>query len=150
MPTNNPDYNSSILGSDMDLAFYKVLHPDTEPTDNSSNLVTSGAVKKLVDDTAEEIVSSISQKKAEITLTTSWTNSDDIYSQIVTLQDEQITSNTKIDIQLTAAQIASLYEDEVIAMTIENNNGTITCYSIGAAPSSQMTVQVILTEVSSS
>lgn len=40
-----PDYNSSYTGPQIDEAVGKALSPDTTPTQNSSNLVTSGGVQ---------------------------------------------------------------------------------------------------------
>ena len=37
--------------------------------------------------------------------------------------------------------------DEVTALVIENNAGTLTAYSMGAAPSAAITVQCTVTEV---
>ena len=57
-----------------------------------------------------------------------------------------MTANSKVDIQLTAAQIASLIAAGVTGLVIENNNGTLTAWAVGASPSA-MTVQVTVTEV---
>ena len=81
-----------------------------------------------------------------ITLGTSWSGSGP-YSQTVTVSGATVTSNSKIDIQLTAAQIASLISDGVTGLVIENNAGTLTAYAVGATPSASMTVQVTVTEV---
>ena len=137
MPATNPDYNSTIPGIDMDAAFYKVLHPDTEPTENSQNLITSAAVREAIDEITERVTS--------VTLSSTWSGSDP-YSQVISFPSGIITSRTRIDLQFTADQIASLITDGVNAMVVENDNGVVTCYAIGAAPSSQMTVQAILNE----
>lgn len=38
------DYNSSYTGPQIDTAVGKALNPDTTPTENSTNLITSGGV----------------------------------------------------------------------------------------------------------
>lgn len=84
-------------------------------------------------------VSTISLPKA------SWTGSASPYYQTVTINT--VTSSTKIDLQPTVAQITSL-QDADIALMAENTNGTVKVYSFGGKPSADMTMQVLLTEVS--
>ena len=57
------------------------------------------------------------------------------------------TAASRVDLQPTAAQLSALTADGVTALTVENNNGTLTAYALGAAPSAAMTVQCTLTEV---
>jgi len=83
-----------------------------------------------------------------ITTTTTWSGSDP-YTQTVTLANYTATSNTKVDIQPTAAQIAQLITDEVTSLLISNTSGTLTMYATGAAPTTAMTLQVTCTEVTS-
>lgn len=75
----------------------------------------------------------------------SWTGSAAPYSQVVEINT--VTSATKIDLQPTVAQITSLQNDD-IALMAENTNGTVKIYSFGGKPSSDMTMQALLTEVS--
>jgi len=75
----------------------------------------------------------------------SWTGSAAPYSQVV--QINTVTSATKIDLQPTVAQIVSLQNDD-IALMAENVDGVVTIYSFGGKPSADMTMQVLLTEVS--
>ncbi|MBO5918760.1 MAG: hypothetical protein J6Q14_08350 [Oscillospiraceae bacterium] len=81
-----------------------------------------------------------------ITMSGTWTGSASPYSQTVTVTGATVTANSKVDLQLTAAQIASLISDGVTGMVIENNNGTLTAYAVGAAPSAEMTVQCTVEE----
>ena len=74
-----------------------------------------------------------------------WNGSAAPYSQTVSINTA--TSATKIDLQPTVAQITSLQNDDV-ALMAENTNGTVKIYSFGGKPSSDMTMQVLLTEVS--
>lgn len=80
-----------------------------------------------------------------ITLTAAnWTGSANPYSQVVTING--VTANSKVDLQPTAAQIVELQNQEIQLM-VENNNGTCTCYAIGGKPTSDMTMDVLITEV---
>lgn len=82
---------------------------------------------------------------ATITLTASaWTGSANPYSQVVEISS--VTTATKIDLQPTAQQIVAL-QNEDIALMAENNEGVVTIYALGNIPSSDMTIQVLLTEV---
>lgn len=74
-----------------------------------------------------------------------WTGSSAPYSQTVSVNT--VTSATKIDLQPTVAQITSLQNDD-IALMAENTNGTVKIYAFGGKPSADMTMQVLLTEVS--
>lgn len=83
---------------------------------------------------------------ATITLkANAWTGSAAPYSQVV--QIATVTSATKVELNATVSQIVSLQNDD-IALMAENSSGTVTVYSFGGKPSSDMTMQVTLTEVS--
>lgn len=75
----------------------------------------------------------------------SWSGSSAPYYQTVSINT--VTSATKIELNPTVAQIVSLQNDD-IALMAENNNGTVKIYSFGGKPSSDMTIQVTLMEVS--
>lgn len=84
----------------------------------------------------------LSVYRQTITLSTTWSGSDP-YTQTVTLPGiNRITANTKFDIQPDATVIAQMVDDGVKALYIENNNGTLTAYAIGAAPTVSLSVQV--------
>lgn len=80
-----------------------------------------------------------------ITLSASWGGSGP-YVQTVTVTGATVTARSKVDLQPTAAQMASLISDGVSALLIENNGGTLTAYAVGAAPSAAMTVQCTVEE----
>lgn len=83
---------------------------------------------------------------ATITLMASaWTGSSAPYSQVVEIAS--ITSASKIDLQPTMAQLSSLMSND-IALMAENVNGVVTIYSFGGKPSSNMSMQVLIQEVS--
>lgn len=57
-----------------------------------------------------------------------WTGDTSPFAQAVTIDD--VTANSKIDLQLTPQQLVWV-QDNDFALTTENNNGTITVYAIG-------------------
>ena len=75
----------------------------------------------------------------------SWTGSASPYYQTVTVNT--VTAGTKIDLQPTVTQITALQNAD-IALMAENNNGAVKVYSFGGKPSTDMTMQALLTEVS--
>ena len=88
-------------------------------------------------------------KQGTIVLSSSdWSGAASPYTQQnPAMSGVTITANTKVDLQPTAAQIASLISDGVSGLVVENNNGTLTVYSVGAKPSSNITIQCTATEV---
>lgn len=83
---------------------------------------------------------------ATITLAANgWTGSSAPYSQVVEIVT--VTAATKIDLQPTVDQIVSLQNDD-IALMAQNTSGSVKIYSFGGKPSADMTMQVMLTEVS--
>lgn len=82
--------------------------------------------------------------KIQISLSTSWTGAGP-YTQTVTVSGG--TANSKVSIQLTDPQILQLKNDGVIALHIDNDNGTFTAHAVGAAPSTAMTIQATRVEV---
>lgn len=74
-----------------------------------------------------------------------WTGSAAPYSQIVDINT--VTTATKVELNPTVSQIVSLQNDDV-ALMADNDGGVVTIYSFGGKPSTDMTMQVTLTEVS--
>lgn len=95
--------------------------------------------------TATAATQGIKPAVGSVTLTASWSGSGP-YTQTVTVTGPPVTANSKVDLQPTAVQIASLIADGVTGLTIENNSGTLTAYAVGAVPSAAMTVQVTVEE----
>lgn len=107
-------------------------------------------VANLADDleNLEEAVAAKANPSAvgSITLSDTWTGSESPYSQTVTVTGATITANSRVDLQPTAAQIESLISDGVTGLVIENDNGTLTAYAVGAATTAEMTVQCTVEE----
>lgn len=127
---------------------YKVTAPIAQGGTITVGTNVSAAV--LGDDVAG-IAAAVASKATppdigSITLSTTWTGAASPYSQTVTVTGATVTASSKVDIQLTAAQIASLISDGVTGLVIENNNGTLTAYAVGAATSATMTVQCTVEE----
>lgn len=104
---------------------------------DSSAVYTKNDVDQLIDE--------VTVKTSTITLSSTWLGSGP-YTQTVTVPSG--TSNSKIDLQPTAAQLQQLIDDGVTALYIGNNNATFTAYAIGQAPTTSMTIQITRTEVS--
>ena len=74
-----------------------------------------------------------------------WTGNSSPYAQVVDINT--VTSATKIDLQPTVSQIVEMQNAD-IALMAENLDGVVTIYSFGGKPIGDMTMQVLLTEVS--
>ena len=87
-------------------------------------------------------------KVGTVSLPLSWNSSGSgYYTETPTVSGVTVTARSKIDLQATASQIVTLKSLGVTSMFIENHHGTLTAYSVGAAPTSAMTLQCTVTEV---
>jgi len=84
-------------------------------------------------------------KQVYVNLSATWSGTGP-YTQTVTVSGA--TANSKVDLQPTAAQLQQLIDDGVQALYISNNNGVLTAYALGAAPTVALTLQCTMTEVS--
>lgn len=73
-----------------------------------------------------------------------WQGISNPYSQVVTCSGVNV--NSKLDLQPTPTQIVEL-QDAEISLMLTNNQGTVTAWAIGGKPTSDMTIQVLITEV---
>lgn len=84
-------------------------------------------------------------KMTTITLTANnWTGDTNPYSQVVTVNGA--TTNSKVDLQPTAAQIVELQNKEITLM-LQNDDGVVTAWAIGNKPNADLTMQVLIQEV---
>lgn len=96
--------------------------------------------------TSSVTIPSAAAKQGSITTTTTWSGSGP-YTQTVTVSSATTTSASKIDLQPNATTITQMIEDGVQALYVVNNNGTLTMYAVGAAPTVALTIQCTVTEV---
>lgn len=75
----------------------------------------------------------------------SWRSGADAFEQSVAVTGG--TANSLIALQPTIAQIASLSGDGVSALVVDNDSGTFTAKALGAAPSTDITMQATVTEI---
>ena len=74
----------------------------------------------------------------------SWVGADGIFSQVVTL--EGITEYSKVDLLPSPEQLSELLSGKISLMTA-NSNGAITVFAIGGAPTTDYSMQALVTEV---
>ena len=74
----------------------------------------------------------------------SWSGSSNPYSQVVACNGVNV--NSKLDLQPTPAQIVEL-QDAEISLMATNTNGVVTVWAIGNKPTSDYTMDVLITEV---
>lgn len=84
-------------------------------------------------------------KSATIALLANAWIGDGTFTQVVTI--DGATLNSKIDLQPDSIVLNQLISDGVSALYIENNNGVFTAYAVGAKPTSDLNIQVTVTEV---
>lgn len=73
-----------------------------------------------------------------------WTESTSYYSQVIPVNGVNV--NSRLEMLPTPAQISMLQEAE-ISLTITNNNGVVTVYSFYGKPSSNIDMQILITDV---
>ena len=92
----------------------------------------------------EEIQKNVAAKSAIISLlAANWTGDADPYAQVVALSN--ITTNSKIDLQPTIAQLSDLLTYGIALQAI-NEDGVVTVYATGGKPVSDYDMQVFITE----
>lgn len=140
--TLNLSSNNVLMDSGVSVESAVNGKPDVNDTTTSSSNVWSSQK-------TSNAITNITTRLASITLaSTSWTGSSTgPYTQTVTISGETITSKTKVDIQPDSTVLTVMSSDGIYGMYIQNNNGTLTAYSVGAKPTSNLTVQVSLEEV---
>lgn len=85
-------------------------------------------------------------QKGTVTLSPSAWSGSGPYTQTVT---SLITAsvNTKVDLQPNATVLAQMAADGTTNIFIDNNNGVLTAYALGAKPTASLTIQYTKTEV---
>ena len=75
---------------------------------------------------------------------TKWSGSSNPWSQVVACNGVNV--NSKLDLQPTPAQVVKL-QDAEISLMATNTNGIVTIYALGGKPTFDMTMDVLITEV---
>ena len=68
------------------------------------------------------------------------------YGQEVTVENANITPNSKVDLQLSSEQMVIFYEKD-LAFVAENEDGNVTVYCIGQIPQNDYKLQATVTEI---
>ena len=95
----------------------------------------------------KDVLASSHYRMTTITLlSVDWRESESgtYYLQPVTIPNT--TPNSKVDLQPTPEQLVMLMEEE-ITMYVANDEGELTAYAIGAIPSEDITIKVLISEV---
>lgn len=83
----------------------------------------------------------------DVVFGTAWSESSGVYSQTVTVTGATITASSMVDLRLSALQRQVIQGWGVTALWVENDNGTLTAYALGAQPQDGGTMQCTVTEV---
>lgn len=106
-------------------------------------LGSSGSEKSIVPKTYVDKARVVT---GTIALSDAWSGSGP-FMQTVTVTGATVTTDSKVDLQPDNASLTQLMADGVSALWIVNNNGALTAYALGAAPTAAMTLQCTITEV---
>lgn len=111
---------------------------------NDKGLAT---VWKAVKSYIKDLLASSHYKMTTITLPSAdWRKSGDGTYYLQPVDIPETTENSKVDLQPTPEQLVMLMDEE-ITMFISNDKGTLTAYAIGAIPSEDITIKVLISEV---
>ena len=133
------DYTAAMVGADQAGAAAAVsasLTPRIEANTKQINANT-----QQIDTKQPEILTTSISLPAD-----KWTESDVGYTQPVTIEGGN--ENTLVSLQPSAGQMYLMMEDKVAAIMVNNLNGAFVASAVGAAPTTDMTIQATLTEVS--
>lgn len=72
--------------------------------------------------------------------------SDDRWYQVVEVTNTTITARSKVDLQPSSEQLC-IFHDKDLAFVTENEDGVVSVYCVGQVPTSDYTIQSIITEV---
>ena len=113
---------------------------DKEYADSNNYILKSDlepyATKEFVTQLLLELTNKVAPSPATITLYKDrWKQVEgkSMWYQVIEVANAEITPYSKIDLQLSAEQIITFYEKD-LAFVVENDNCTVTVYSIGRVP----------------
>lgn len=115
--------------------------------DIASLVVSTDDFRTLVNEVAnvDDMENRVLGKVATVTLPANWSGSGP-YMQAVTVSGYDITANTKVDLMCNEAVINTMTASGTNIIYIQNNNGALTAYAIGAKPNASITIQAVLSE----
>lgn len=96
-----------------------------------------------------ELSNKVAPSPASITLYANrWKkdSGESMWHQEVVVANATITEHSKIDLQLSAEQVAIFHEKD-LAFVAVNDNGVVTVYSIGSIPQNDYIIQATVSEV---
>lgn len=88
--------------------------------------------------------------RSSISLSATWTGQSSPYSQTVTVSGAVITADSKVDLQPNSTVLAKMISDGTTALWIENNNGVLTAYAMGSAPTVALSVPCTISTTNTS
>lgn len=100
--------------------------------------------KKYIDNLVISGGGSVARLTSVTLLASSWTGSNSLYSQVVSIPG--VTEYSKVDLLPSVEQLAIFHEKDVAFVT-ENEDGVVTVYAIGDKPLLDYTMQAQITEV---
>lgn len=92
------------------------------------------------------VTNGLTVKRTSVTFSAAWSGSGP-YTQTVTVSGYTATPDTRVDLIGTDAAIARMQEDSVERLCIVNDNGTLTAYAYGNAPTQSFTADAYLYEI---
>lgn len=95
------------------------------------------------DEIVTQVLAEAKPRAVTVNLTSDWVKVNDKYSQTISL--EGITDSSRLDLQPSADMLAEFKQLGLVFIT-ENNNGTITVYSVGNMPTKSYTMQATIVE----
>jgi len=72
--------------------------------------------------------------------------SDNRWYQVVTVDNAEITTNSKVDLQPSSEQLVIFHEKD-LAFVAENEDGVVSVFCVGQVPTNDYTIQATVTEV---
>lgn len=140
-----------VAEAEADYKAAEALAKEAEKDYQNAKAEVDAAVADILRDSvgtaAELIRAEVEVQAISISLpAASWVEGDGIYTQQVTVEGG--TANTLVALQPTDEQMLALIEDDVVFIKVDNDNGVFTAKAGGEAPTTNLTIQATLTEVS--
>lgn len=121
---------------------------NVQPIPNVANLaISSDDFRTLINiiSEIEDIENKWLSKVGTLTLPVNWAGNGP-YTQAITVSGYSPTYSTKVDLVCDSAVIDSMTNSGTNIIYVSNDNGVLTAYAIGGAPTESLTVQVVVSE----